>query len=188
MALVSQSEFARLCGVSRQAVLKWKSAGRLVLQGNQIDVEATDARMQRYHEGGSPLRKNAVDTVDNRLTNPGAVDKSSGNLSTEALFRQLDGTQVFDFSRRSLENRVTKAANILGFDLRLKGDDIDLRRDGASFFLAEGDTFAENAFCALDMMRWSLGSLSHVPDELRAVVPLLARPFGTPETAELCGA
>jgi len=40
MTCVSQSEFARMCGVSRQAVMKWKLAGRLVLQGNLVDGRA----------------------------------------------------------------------------------------------------------------------------------------------------
>ena len=187
MSLVSQSEFARMCGVSRQAVLKWKMAGRLVLQGTQVDVEATDARMQKYHDGGSPLRKTVVDTVDGRLTKPGAVDKNGGDLSTDALFGRLDGTQDFDFSRSGLERRIATAAGILGFDLHLSGDDIDLRRGGTSQFVCEGDSFDENAFCALDMLRWWLGS-DPMPPELRPVIPLLARPFGTPATAERCGA
>nr|CUV28860.1 conserved protein of unknown function [Ralstonia solanacearum] len=82
MTCVSQSEFARMCGVSRQAVMKWKLAGRLVLQGNQVDVEATDEHMQKYHEGGSPLRRQALDAVDTRLTKAGAVDNGRRKLST----------------------------------------------------------------------------------------------------------
>ncbi|QUP53561.1 hypothetical protein GO998_07170 [Ralstonia syzygii] len=82
MICVSQSEFARMCGVSRQAVMKWKLAGRLVLQGNQVDVEATDKHMQKYHEGGSPLRRQALDAVDTRLTTARAVDNSGRKLST----------------------------------------------------------------------------------------------------------
>lgn len=82
MTCVSQSEFARMCGVSRQAVMKWKLAGRLVLQGNQVDVEATDEHMQKYHEGGSPLRRQALDAVDTRLTKTEAVDKGGRKLST----------------------------------------------------------------------------------------------------------
>lgn len=79
MTCVSQSEFARMCGVSRQAVMKWKLAGRLVLQGNLVDVEATDEHMQKYHEGGSPLRRQAVDAVDMRLTKAGKLTKAGAN-------------------------------------------------------------------------------------------------------------
>ncbi len=79
MPLVSQSEFARMCGVSRQAVLKWKSAGMLVLQGKAVDIDATDEQMQRYHAGGSPLRKTVNQPVDMQLTNPAVVDKSEPN-------------------------------------------------------------------------------------------------------------
>lgn len=84
MTCVSQSEFARMCGVSRQAVMKWKLAGRLVLQGNQVDVEATDKHMQKYHEGGSPLRRQPHDVVDTQLTKASVVDKGGRRLSTTA--------------------------------------------------------------------------------------------------------
>ncbi|WP_343661108.1 hypothetical protein [Ralstonia sp.] len=85
MTSVSQSEFARMCGVSRQAVMKWKLAGRLVLQGNQVDVEATDEHMHKYHEGGSPLRRQALDAVDARLTKAGTVDNGGRKLSSTTL-------------------------------------------------------------------------------------------------------
>lgn len=45
MALVSQAEFARLKGVSRQAVTDWKKEGRLVIFEGKIDVEATEAKI-----------------------------------------------------------------------------------------------------------------------------------------------
>jgi hypothetical protein len=183
MTYVSQSEFARMCGVSRQAVLKWKSAGRLVLQGNQVDVEATDERMQRYHEGGSPLRRGSVDTVDSRLTKACAVDKSDIDLSTAS---RSVGAQHFDFSRAGLQRRIGEAAGILEFEACFDSDDIDLRRAGKSHFLCAGDTFDENAYCALDMLRWWLNVDSGVPDWFRPAMDLLERPFGTAETQALC--
>jgi hypothetical protein len=43
--LVTQAEFARRRGVSRKTVTKWKQAGKLVMQGELVDVEASEARL-----------------------------------------------------------------------------------------------------------------------------------------------
>jgi hypothetical protein len=181
--LVSKSEFARMCGVTRQAVQKWETAGSLVLIGKEVDVIASHDRMQRNRAGGSPLRQPKVDT---RLTNASAVDKTARNLSTDELLAAVDGTQTFDFSRGGLTRRLTTVTAILGFDLVVDGDDVDLRRNGESHFLCDGFTFEENAFCALDELRWWVRGDQAVPDALRPAIPLLARPFGTPATAALC--
>jgi|SRR5579863_8230752 len=184
--LVSKSEFGRMCGVSRQAVQKWEIGGSLVLVGKQVDVIASHDLMQRNRMGGSPLRQPPVDAVDTRLTKPVAVDKTERNLSTDELLAAVDGTQKFDFSRGGLTRRLATVAEILGFDLIVDGDDIDLRRNGESHFLCDGFTFEENAFCALDQLRWWLRGDQAVPDALRPAIPLLARPFGTPATVALC--
>jgi hypothetical protein len=186
MTFVSQSEFARMCGVSRQAVLRWKSAGRLVLQGNQVDVEATHLRMQRLRVGGSPLRRELVDTVDSRLTNQDPVDKNARNLSTDEELAGVDGTQKFDFSRVGLTRRLTAVTKILGFEPAFDHDDIDLRLNGMSHFCCAGLTFDENAFIALDQLRWWFRGDQSVSEAFRAAIPLLATPLGTPTTAALC--
>ena len=186
MTFVSQSEFARMCGVSRQAVLKWKFAGRLVLQGNQVDVEATDERMQHLHEGGSPLRRKLVDTVDSRLKNPDSGDRTALNLSTDEVLAAIDGTRKFDFSRGGLTRRLTAVAKILGFELVFDRDDIDLRRDGVSHFRCAGLTFDENAFIALDQLRWWVRGGQSISEAFQAAIPLLATPLGTPATAAMC--
>ena len=43
--IVSQSQFARLIGVARSYITALKNAGRLVMVGNQVDVEASRARI-----------------------------------------------------------------------------------------------------------------------------------------------
>jgi hypothetical protein len=186
MKLVSQSEFARLCSVSRQAVLKWKAAGSLVLQGNQVDVDATDERMQRYHKGGSPMRRQPVDTVDGRLTTDRTVDKKRANLSTVRRLSELDGTLEFDFSREGLRERVTEAAHSLGFDPRFAGDDIELWLAAEPHFVCAGDPLEINAHCALEMLRWWLNEDPVVRGGEDALA-LLARPFGSNATAAACG-
>ena len=45
MAQVTQADLARLYGVSRKTVTKWKAEGRLVLSGEFVDLEETRARL-----------------------------------------------------------------------------------------------------------------------------------------------
>jgi phage terminase Nu1 subunit (DNA packaging protein) len=55
MAQVNQAAFAALHGVSRKTVTAWKARGWLVLQGEQVDVEASDARLKKYRREGLPV-------------------------------------------------------------------------------------------------------------------------------------
>ena len=48
MSTATQAEFARMKGVSRTAVTKWKDQGRIVMVGNLVDVEASQERLLRY--------------------------------------------------------------------------------------------------------------------------------------------
>lgn len=45
MTTASQSEFAALLGVNRSTVTRFKQSGRLVMVGDKIDVEASQARI-----------------------------------------------------------------------------------------------------------------------------------------------
>ncbi|XTZ40059.1 RNA polymerase subunit sigma-70 [Salmonella enterica] len=57
---MNQSEFARLHGVSRKTVTQWKARGWLVLEGDDIDVDASNANIERYRKTVSrPGKKNA---------------------------------------------------------------------------------------------------------------------------------
>ncbi len=51
MTLMKQTDFADRHGVSRKTVTKWKQDGRLVLQGDLVDVEASDARLRSHRRG-----------------------------------------------------------------------------------------------------------------------------------------
>lgn len=46
MALVSQAAFAGMHDVSRKTVTKWKSQGRVVLDGDKVDVDKSDALLR----------------------------------------------------------------------------------------------------------------------------------------------
>lgn len=47
---MNQSEFAKLHGVSRKTVTTWKARGWLVLDGDEIDVDASNAMIERYRK------------------------------------------------------------------------------------------------------------------------------------------
>ncbi|WP_175887519.1 hypothetical protein [Burkholderia contaminans] len=196
MTTVSQSAFASMCGVSRQMVSKWKSAGWLVLQGSAVDVEATDARMKKYYSKGSPVPVSALTAVDTgaaSVDKPVSTARRSVNQAPAAVtagerLALLDGTLSFEFSREALTARVEKAARFLGFEPRFDGDDIRLMFDGHLHFELVDDGFAVNAYCAIEMLRWWLAPDLPLRHEFEPALPLLARPFGIPETERACNA
>ncbi|MGR2678714.1 hypothetical protein [Chromobacterium haemolyticum] len=52
MALVKQSEFAEMHGVSRKTVTTWKQRGWLVFVGELVDVDASNALLKKYRTAG----------------------------------------------------------------------------------------------------------------------------------------
>ena len=56
MALVSQAEHARLCGVSRKSVTMWKAAGKLTMVGDLVDHEAS-YKGENWHAGVKKSRQ-----------------------------------------------------------------------------------------------------------------------------------
>jgi hypothetical protein len=132
MTLLTQAEYARRCGVSRQEVGQWKGDGRLVLQGSQVDAEARDAALKHY-------RRNAMPTP---LTHAGAVRRGPPNANTTAqidtepmqlpcaeIMRRLTGLdwqQEFDWSDAAQHERAMLAARRVGWYAVTS----DLRDDG----------------------------------------------------------
>ncbi|WP_417026874.1 MULTISPECIES: hypothetical protein [Citrobacter] len=47
---MNQSDFARLHGVSRKTVTMWKSRGWLIMSDDDIDVEASNAQLEKYRK------------------------------------------------------------------------------------------------------------------------------------------
>lgn len=62
MASITQAEFARRHGVSRAAVAKWKRRHMLVMDGDRVDAEASDANLKKYRRSRTP----AIDRADRR--------------------------------------------------------------------------------------------------------------------------
>ncbi|HDR8928318.1 TPA: hypothetical protein QDB26_005344 [Burkholderia vietnamiensis] len=106
MAFVKQSKFAELCGVSRQAVLKWKSEGKLVMQGALIDVDASLARLGRVRKGGAPVTSsidagpaNPFETLPIEVLPGETLEAAAERLSADV---DIDNT-TFDEARRIKE-------------------------------------------------------------------------------------
>ncbi len=51
---VSQAEFARIMGYAKSYVTKLKQAGRLVMEGDKVDIEASRARIAATDGGARP--------------------------------------------------------------------------------------------------------------------------------------
>ncbi len=81
MSLVSKSEFGRMHSVSHTAVKKWEKAGWLAMQGSQVDVEASNAKLARYR-----------DSKDSRASR--RSKKVSSGLKPETKNETCDETQV----------------------------------------------------------------------------------------------
>ncbi|MEX5790123.1 hypothetical protein AB6H32_00380 [Providencia hangzhouensis] len=50
---MNQSDFAKLHGVSRKTITMWKSRGWLVMNGDEIDVDASNENIERYRKSPS---------------------------------------------------------------------------------------------------------------------------------------
>jgi hypothetical protein len=51
MKTISQAAFARMHGVSRKTVTVWKTSGLIVMSGDSVDVESSNARLKRFRSG-----------------------------------------------------------------------------------------------------------------------------------------
>ena len=66
---MNQAEFAKLHGVSRKTVTAWKARGWLVLDGEDIDVDASNERIRRYRKTVTRTKNEQKgNTKSNRVT------------------------------------------------------------------------------------------------------------------------
>ncbi|WP_387467649.1 RNA polymerase subunit sigma-70 [Photorhabdus sp. RM323S] len=108
---MNQSEFAKLHGVSRKTVTQWKARGWLVLDGDDIDVDASNANVERYRK--------SVTRTDNKIEGNKQGNKSGnrsrGNKSdsgrtespakiVERMIAEKGATMTFDEARTLKEN------------------------------------------------------------------------------------
>lgn len=87
---MNQAEFAKLHGVSRKTVTMWKSRGWLVLEGDEVNVEASNANIEMHRRAVTQPEKKKKSsatvvtlTIQIRVTGP--VDLEVVTATTETM-------------------------------------------------------------------------------------------------------
>lgn len=112
---MNQSDFAKLHGVSRKTVTSWKARGWLVLAGDDIDVEASNANIERFRKTVTrPEKKVAGNKQGNKTGNRSSGNKSgnkndkdlpeSATKTVERMIAERGVTMTLDEARQMKEN------------------------------------------------------------------------------------
>ncbi|TDB43337.1 RNA polymerase subunit sigma-70 [Photorhabdus luminescens] len=105
---MNQSEFAKLHGVSRKTVTQWKARGWLVLDGDDINVEASNANVERYRKSVTrPDKKTTGNKQGNKSGNNSQGNGSGAESPTKIVERMIaekGATMTFDEARTLKEN------------------------------------------------------------------------------------
>ncbi|EPS9203824.1 hypothetical protein HV299_17005 [Klebsiella grimontii] len=109
---MNQSDFARLHGVSRKTVTMWKSRGWLIMSGDDIDVSASNAQLEKYRKTINRTGKEnkVVPIKKNSMPSPSKEEEvdEGGDPSLESIARELlleNGAELsLDEARRIKEN------------------------------------------------------------------------------------
>lgn len=197
--LLSLAEYARRFDMSKPTVSEWKRTGLIVMQGDRVDVDASDAKLRMYRAGGLPAIVNPLPTA--RRGRPPA--KRAGGIDLNCIepielrtddirhaLLTLDGTQQFDWSEAGECERARQAALCVGYvavESPLRDDGhwgwFQIR-DGGSVVDGYGYELAPPA--VVRVCREQVAGAEWEPDEMVTVIPallhLLARPFMQGET------
>lgn len=109
MTQMTQAEYARTRGVSRAAITKWKKEGRVVMNGDMIDVEASDTKLKRTRRYGLAAGNRGRGTATLAGTISITPEKASQHLAG------LDWSVSHDWSEQGLEERAMQAARCIGW-------------------------------------------------------------------------
>jgi ribosomal protein L9 len=60
---MNQADFAKLHGVSRKTVTTWKARGWLVMEGDEVNVEASNANIELHRKTVTPPEKKKRSSV-----------------------------------------------------------------------------------------------------------------------------
>ncbi|SSF70538.1 hypothetical protein [Klebsiella quasipneumoniae] len=109
---MNQSDFAKLHNVSRKTVTMWKSRGWLIMSGDDIDVAASNAQLEKYRKTVSrPSKNDALPPAKKNITPtpPVVNDRDDNGLpSLENLAKDFileNGAELsLDEARRVKEN------------------------------------------------------------------------------------
>jgi hypothetical protein len=121
---IKQSDFARLHGVSRNSVTKWKARGWLTFAGDLVDVEASNALLKKYRRDGDmrvtpPGDSLSPSPVAERRVPRAEIRPEDGETAEEAAERIALGAapHSYDEARRIKENYLA-LLNQLEYDER----------------------------------------------------------------------
>ncbi|ELM3740470.1 RNA polymerase subunit sigma-70 [Yersinia ruckeri] len=78
---MNQSDFAKLHDVSRKTVTTWKARGWLVLAGDDIDVEASNANIERFRKTVTRPEKKAAGNMQGNKPGNNRKGNRLGNKS-----------------------------------------------------------------------------------------------------------
>ncbi|EJA7630973.1 RNA polymerase subunit sigma-70 [Escherichia coli] len=127
---MNQAEFAKLHGVSRKTVTAWKARGWLVLDGEDIDVDASNERIRRYRKTVTRIKNEQKgNTLGNRVTSEG---NTPGNNEGNSIALYDDSSDV------------SKEARVEQF----------IASHGAMMTLDEARTMKENCFALLAKLEY----------------------------------
>lgn len=109
---MNQSDFARLHGVSRKTVTMWKSRGWLVISGDDIDVNASNALLEKYRktinrptsEKAAPPTKKAAAPASSQAVTTVEDDGASPESIAMNFILQNGAELSLDEARRIKEN------------------------------------------------------------------------------------
>lgn len=108
---MNQSDFARLHGVSRKTVTMWKSRGWLIMSGDDIDVAASNAQLEKYRKSVNRPDKQKTSAPEKKKADrllPAREPPEESDSSLEGLARDFlleNGAELsLDEARRVKEN------------------------------------------------------------------------------------
>ena len=102
MATINQAKFSVMHGVSRKTVTGWKKRGWIVLQGDLVDVDASNALLEKYRTGGSVTRASKGNSSGNTL--PKVKAGESAEQAVERFLTHTGATMTIDEAKRVKEN------------------------------------------------------------------------------------
>ena len=106
MIKINQSEFAKMHGVSRKTVTTWKARGWLVMEGDEVDVDASNKNIERYRKTVTLSKKG--NTEGNKVTS----NKETPAQTAERIVLELGADMGMDEARRVKENYFALLAKI----------------------------------------------------------------------------
>ncbi len=114
---MNQAEFARRHGVSRKTVTQWKERGWLVMNGREIDVDASDAMLEKYRK--TVIREDVLPEAetlsmedDDDIQDDGGSEDMSPDKVAERIMMTTGATMSLDEARRVKENYLALLAKL----------------------------------------------------------------------------